>query len=79
MRRVSPGRLIALREREPGTAVLTQATHVPTPARVRQQARDAHRLCSLRDGRTLDVVRMADEEIAREVMHLRGLAERSLV
>ena len=78
MRRESPGRLIALREARAKHYGLDEGNAYTDPEKVRQEARDAHRLCSLHDWRTIDVSCMAVDEIAREVMHLRGLPERSL-
>jgi regulator of PEP synthase PpsR (kinase-PPPase family) len=45
---------------------------------VRQEARTAHRLMSGQGWRTLDVSYLAVEEIAREVMRMRGLSEHTL-
>jgi len=75
---VNPGRLSALREARAKHYGLDAGNAYTDPEKVRQEARDAHRLCSLHDWRTIDVSCMAVDEIAREVMHLRGLPERSL-
>jgi regulator of PEP synthase PpsR (kinase-PPPase family) len=45
---------------------------------VKQEVRATHRVMSTQGWRTIDASYLAVEEIAREVMRLRGLAERSL-
>jgi hypothetical protein len=75
---VNPSRLIALREARAKHFGLDAGNAYTDAEKVRQEVRDAHRLCLLHDWRTIDVSYMAVEEIAREVVHLRGLPERSL-
>ena len=75
---VNPNRLIALRQARAKHFGLDAGNAYTDAEKVRQEARDAHRLCLLHDWRTIDVSYMAVEEIAREVMHLCGLPERSL-
>jgi hypothetical protein len=75
---VNPNRLIALREARAKHYGLDAGSAYTDAENVRQEARDAHRLCLLHDWRTIDVSYMAVEEIAREVMHLCGPPERSL-
>lgn len=75
---VNPSRLIALREARAKHYGLDAGKGYTDAEKVRQEARDAHRLCVLHEWRTIDVSYMAVEEIAREVMHLCGLTGRSL-
>ena len=75
---VNPSRLIALRGARAQHYGLDADNAYTDAEKVRQEARDAHRLCLLHDWRTIDVSYMAVEEIAREVMHLRGLPGRAL-
>jgi len=75
---VNPGRVIAMREarsRHMGLATQGAYTDLDT---VRQEVRDAHRIMSSQGWQTIDASYMAVEEIARDVMRLRGLPERSL-
>jgi regulator of PEP synthase PpsR (kinase-PPPase family) len=75
---VNPGRVIAMREaRARHMGVDSQGAYTDLEL-VRQEVRDAHRIMSSQGWHTIDGSYMAVEEIARDVMRLRGLPERSL-
>jgi hypothetical protein len=75
---VNPGRVIAMREaRARHMGIATQGAYTDLDT-VRQEVREAHRIMSDRGWQTIDASYMAVEEIARDVMRLRGLPERSL-
>jgi regulator of PEP synthase PpsR (kinase-PPPase family) len=75
---VNPGRVIAMREaRARHMGVATQGAYTDLEL-VRQEVRAAHHIMSSQDWHTIDASYMAVEEIARDVMRLRGLPERSL-
>ena len=75
---VNPGRVIAMREaRTRHMGVATQGAYTDLE-RVRQEVRAAHHIMSSQGWHTIDASYMAVEEIARDVMRLRGLPERSL-
>jgi regulator of PEP synthase PpsR (kinase-PPPase family) len=70
--------VIAMREaRARHMGVATQGAYTDLDT-VRQEVRDAHRIMSAQGWQTIDASYMAIEEIARDVMRLRGLPERSL-
>ena len=75
---VNPGRLVAMREARAHRMGVASASAYTDVESVKQEIRAAHRVMSERGWRTLDASYLAVEEIAREVMRLRGLAERSL-
>ena len=75
---VNPGRVIAMREaRARHMGVATQGAYTDLEL-VRQEVRAAHHIMSSQGWHTLDASYMAVEEIARDVMRLRGLPERTL-
>jgi hypothetical protein len=75
---VNPGRLVAMREaRAHHLGVAKESAYTDLEA-VKQEVRAAHRVMSAQGWRTLDASYLAVEEIARDVMRLRGLAEHSL-
>jgi len=75
---VNPGRVIAMREaRARHMGVASQGAYTDLEL-VRQEVREAHRIMSSQGWHTIDASYMAVEEIARDVMRLRGLPERSL-
>jgi regulator of PEP synthase PpsR (kinase-PPPase family) len=75
---VNPGRVIAMREaRARHMGIATQGAYTELDS-VRQEVRDAHRIMSAHGWQTIDASYMAVEEIARDVMRMRGLPERSL-
>jgi regulator of PEP synthase PpsR (kinase-PPPase family) len=75
---VNPGRLVALREARAHHLHLARDGDYTDLEAVKQEVRAAHRAMSERGWRTIDGSYMAVEEIAREVMRLRGFAEHSL-
>jgi hypothetical protein len=75
---VNPGRLVALREARAHHLHLARDGAYTDLEAVKQEVRAAHRAMSERGWRTIDGSYMAVEEIARDVMRLRGFAEHSL-
>jgi hypothetical protein len=75
---VNPGRLVALREARAHHLHLAKDGAYTDLEAVKQEVRAAHRAMSERGWRTIDGSYMAVEEIARDVMRLRGFAEHSL-
>jgi len=75
---VNPGRLVALREARAHHLHLARDGDYTDLEAVKQEVRAAHRAMSERGWRTIDGSYMAVEEIARDVMRLRGFAEHSL-
>jgi len=75
---VNPGRLVAIREaRALRLGAAKESAYTDLEA-VKQEVRTIHRVMSTQSWRAIDASYLAVEEIAREVMRLRGLAERSL-
>ena len=75
---VNPRRLVAMREaRAHHLGIAKESTYVNLEA-VQQEVRAIHRVMNIRGWRTIDASYRAVEEVAREVMRLRGLAMRSL-
>jgi hypothetical protein len=75
---VNPGRLVALREaRAQNLRLASHGAYTDLEA-VKQEVRAALHAMSERGWRAIDGSYMAVEEIARDVMRLRGLAEHSL-
>jgi len=75
---VNPGRLVAMREaRAHHLGAFRHGDYTDHEA-VKQEVRAVHRVMSGQGWRTIDASYLAVEEIAREVMRLRGLPERSL-
>lgn len=75
---VNPRRLVALREARALHLGATRESAYTDIDAVKQEVRAVHRVMSAQGWRTIDASYLAVEEIAREVMRLRGLAERSL-
>ena len=75
---VNPGRLVALREARAHHLHLARDGAYTDLEAVKQEVRAAHRAMSERGWRTIDGSYMAVEEIARDVMRLRGFVEHSL-
>jgi hypothetical protein len=75
---VNPARLVALRESRQRHLGLPARSDYTDPEAVRQELRTAYRVMGERGWASIDASYMAVEEIAREVMRLRGLPERSL-
>ena len=75
---VNPGRLVALREARAHHLHLARDGDYTDLEAVKQEVRAAHRAMSERGWRTIDGSYMAVEEIARDVMRLRGFVEHSL-
>jgi hypothetical protein len=73
---VNPTRLIAMREARARDLGVHSGAYTDFEA-VKQEARDVFRLMSDHGWRTIDVSYLAVEEVARAVMRLRGLPERS--
>lgn len=76
---VNPVRLITVREARARNLNLgnDSAAYVDIDA-VKEEVRQAHRIMTGHGWRTIDASYMAVEEIAREIMRLRGMPERSL-
>ncbi len=75
---VNPSRLIAIRQaRARHLGVPDEGAYTDFQA-VRQEVRATHRMMADQGWQTIDASYLAVEEIAREVMRLRGLQERSL-
>lgn len=74
---VNPPRLIAMREaRAHDLGVARKSAYTDLEA-VKQEVRAVHRIMSSQGWQTIDASYVAVEEIARDVMRLRGLPERS--
>jgi len=75
---VNPGRLVAMREARAQQLGTFKAGDYTDHEAVKLEARAAHRIMSDQGWQTIDASYLAVEEIARDVMRLRGLPERSL-
>jgi regulator of PEP synthase PpsR (kinase-PPPase family) len=75
---VNPSRLIAMREARARHLGVAKASAYTDFEAVKLELRAVHRQMSDHEWRTIDASYLAVEEIAREVMRLRGLPERSL-
>jgi regulator of PEP synthase PpsR (kinase-PPPase family) len=75
---VNPTRLISMREARARHLGMGAGTSYTDLEAVKHETRGAHRIMTQHGWRTIDASYLAVEEIAREVMRLRGLPERSL-
>jgi hypothetical protein len=75
---VNPVRLGAIRAARAAHLGSAPASAYTDLEAVKHETRCAHRVMSAQGWRTIDASYLAVEEIAREVMRLRGLSERSL-
>jgi len=75
---INPGRLIAIREARAQHLGVPQAGDYTDLDAVKQEVRAAHRVMAAAGWQTIDASYVAVEEIARDVMRLRGLPERNL-
>jgi len=75
---VNPTRLVTVREARAQHLGRVRDGSYTDPDAVKEEVRAAHRIMSEHGWRTIDASYLAVEEIAREVMRLRELPERSL-
>jgi regulator of PEP synthase PpsR (kinase-PPPase family) len=75
---VNPSRVLAMREARVHHMGVARGGDYADLEAVRQEVRAAHHVMSDHGWRTIDASYLAVEEIAREVMRLRGLPERNL-